>query len=200
MRRLSCFIVIGLLSVAMGSAQTIVFDNMPGDQYQTGYGKTISGIYSTVGTDWDQGSGFMPSQSGYLTDVWVAMGHVTGPNEFELWLMDDNGGQPGNVLESWYFINQMGSFGSQNPPVHGVGNGGTWLDSSTDYWLIASSHDQTWAAWCYNIIGDQGPNAWRQNLGAWSIGAGDRAAFRIGIPEPATIGWLLGLVALLRRR
>jgi hypothetical protein len=201
MRTLLGLMVIGLLVAAPASAQTIVFDNMPGDDYNPGTGHTISGASSPVGSDFDQGDQFMPSASGNLSDVWVAMGHVTGLNEFELWLTDDAGGTPGTTLWSSGAIKDlMGPFGSLNPPVHISVDGGPMLTAGSSYWLLASVADDTWAAWNWNNIGDEGLHASRQNMGGWGVGDGTRGAFRIAVPEPTTLMLLLGGLPLIRRR
>lgn len=197
--------ILGLIVLGVCAAtvvgQTFVYDNFGANwTYNTGTGYTIS-VGAPVNTDWDQGNSFVPSQSGYLTDVWAAVNHVTGDNTMELWLMDDNGNQPGNILETFKFQNAMvpGGFGGQNPPLHGVGAGTTFLDSSKKYWLIASTPGpNSWCAWNYSLS-DFGDRAARQNMGAWTISQSQKAAFAIAIPEPATLG-LLALGLLLRRR
>lgn len=195
----------GLIAVgvcaAAAAGQTFVYDNFGANwTYNTGTGYTIS-AGAPIGTDWDQGNSFMPSQSGYVTDVWAAVNHVNGANTMDLWLMDDAGGQPGTILESFKFVGAMvpGGFGGLHPPLHGVALGTTYLDSKNKYWLIASTPGpDSWCAWNYSLA-DFGDRAARQNMGAWTISQSQKAAFAIAIPEPATLS-LLALGLLLRRR
>ena len=76
----------GLLTVANGAVQgddpgrgraafaaTIVFDNMPGDAYDTGIGSSLS-VGAPLAVDTDHGMSFIPSATGTLTDVWLAVG------------------------------------------------------------------------------------------------------------------------------
>ena len=182
-------------------ASTIVFDNFgPGDAYDVAVGYTLAvGMNSTglpPNTDLDEGALFIPSQSGFLSDIWLAVGLLSGANELDAWLMDSVGGQPGSILESFHFSNQMAPFGSNNPLLHGKGNGSTFLTQGTEYWLIASlAGPDAAAAWNDNSIGALGPITFRENLGPWqgtSAGVTINNAFRVAVPEPGALG-LLGL-------
>jgi len=183
----------GLLTVARGAVQrgdagggsaagsaTIVFDNMPGDIYYTGIGWTLS-VGAPINTDWDQGDAFIPTATGTLTDIWLAAGLVLGPNELDVWVMDDAAGEPGAIIHTMHFSGQMGTFGDLNPPLHWTGVGPT-IFAGTQYWLIASATGpDEWSAWNLNNTGDVGAHAQKQNLGLWSVLDDARGAFRIGI-------------------
>ena len=188
---------------ASAQASTIVFDNFgPNDSYDVSQGYTLAvGLNSTglpPNTDLDQGALFVPSQSGFLSDIWLAVALTGGANELDVWLMDSVAGQPGSILESFHFSNAMGPFGYDNPLSHGEGNGSTFLTKGTAYWLIASlTGPDAAAAWNWNDIGDQGPISFRENLGPWqgsSSGQTINNAFRVAVPEPGTLGLIvLGL-------
>jgi len=194
--------LLGLICFACAAeAKTIVFDNFgPNGSYDVTRGYTLAvGLNSTglpPNTDLDQGALFIPSQSGYLSDIWLAVGQTSGDNELDLWLMDNVAGQPGSILESFHFSNAMGPFGSNNPPLHADGNGSTFLTAGVEYWLIASlSGPDAAAAWNWNDIGDQGPITFRENLGPWqgsSAGETINNVFRVAVPEPGTLS-LIGL-------
>ena len=194
-------VLLGACGIGTARA-TVVYDTFgPGFTYNTLGGWTIC-AGSPVYVDYDQGDAFTPSQSGYVTDVWAALGFVVGDNTMELRLMDDAGCIPGNVLETWTFTNEMRDFGYNNPPLHAVGSGTTYIDSAHQYWLIASTPGpNTWAAWNENSVGILGQHAIRTAMGGWSVSSDSTGAFAIAVPEPATLA-LLALSGLLiaRRR
>lgn len=191
--------------IAAGASAQVIFDNFgAGDTYQSGSGWTISGSGSPVGTDWDQGDGFTPSQGGAVATIEIAMGLVTGPNEFSLTLYDDNAGVPGTAIwSSGPIVGQMGSFGNMNPPIAVNVGGAANVFAGSQYWLVASSADTTWAAWNQNSISDIGPHVNSQNGGPWNASNTTRGAFRVTlVPSPAGLALLGmgGLVAVRRRR
>lgn len=186
----------------IGTADTIVvYDTFgPGFTYNINAAWSIcAGNTSHYHQDIDQGDAFTPSQSGFVTDVWAALTFLEIDNTMELRLMDDAGGLPGNVLETWTFTNAMGGFGSYHVPLHAVGAGTTYVDSTRQYWLVASSPGpNTWASWNLNSVGISGPHAARFDMSSWSVDDNaTTAAFAIAIPEPATVSLLvLGGLAL----
>jgi len=194
------FLLVAVCFCASAQANVIVFDNFgPSDSYDVSRGYTLAvGLNSTglpLNTDLDQGTLFVPSQSGFLSDIWLAVALLSGANELDVWLMDSVTGQPGSILESFHFSNAMGPFGYSNPPLHGKGNGSTFLTQGTEYWLIASlGGPDAAAAWNWNDIGDQGPITFRENLGPWqgsSAGEAINNVFRVAVPEPGTLGLIL---------
>ncbi len=183
MRRNLLMVVLSA-GIATGASAQVVFDNFDaGDTYNTSSGWTVSGIYSVVATDWDAANGFISSISGPIDTIDLAIGHVTGSNEFTLALYDDAGGQPGSLLwMSAPIVGQMGSFGSANPPVTVNVGGAVSINAGQLYWVVASSADDAWLAWNLNSIGDLGPHRSSNDGGqTWAFGGDndERGAFRV---------------------
>lgn len=191
--------LLSLLVASKAGAVTIVYDNFgPGDSYSTNLLWAL-GQQPGLG-DIDRGFAFTPSKNGYLYSVEVAISLTifASPNVLDLWVMDDAGGEPGNILESFNLVDAMGPAGFLNPPVAAMASGNTFLSASEQYWLIASLPDPTTSAgWNFNTTGDIAPLATRFDLGAWTVNNQGSGAFRITVPEPAVIALFgLGMIAL----
>lgn len=191
----------------------VIYDNFGlGDTYDQNAGATLStGL--PLGVDWDQGSAFALESVGmdyYLDTIDVAVGLVTGSNELDLWLMTDSAGEPGSIIESFHFSDEMGSFGDLNPPLTANSLLNPLLEVGEQYWLIASvPGPNTWAAWNYNSTGDVGLRAYRSDLGTWGVDEVTTNAFRVTgtsvpVSEPASIfllgSGLIGLAVFSRKR
>ena len=125
-----------------------IYSNLgPGTGYDPSWGGTLGGF---VGAN--QGLAFQFSFAGpqsYLLDsVGLAVGWVTGENQLNVSVMTDAAGLPGAVLESFSFTDQLGSFGNANPLLVGTSIAHPLLTPGTNYWLVATAPDPTWAAWC----------------------------------------------------
>jgi len=196
-------LAMGVASIAsVGRAGVItVFDN-----YKPNFGTaTFSGqVINPLGPqrDRDFANEFVPSASGIVTELWATVTMVSGVNQVDLWLMSDSNGAPDRVLEGWHLVNQMGLRGGLNPPLHVVGDGSTFIEAGEMYWLVSSAPLPTVAQWMHNGINDHGPVMYRENNGSWNASSNDlRGAFRVDVPEPATLVMLLaGAGMILRRR
>ena len=194
--------VAAAMALTSVSTADVIFNNFgEGDTYQTGTGWTLSDG-APLGNDTDQGDAFTVVGGSYFLDqIDVAIGLVTGINRIFLDLYDDAGGQPGSVLDSAVIDGQMGQFGGANAPIVALFSGGTLLVEGVQYWVIASTDVDTWAAWNLNSTNDIGPHAIRQNMGAWGISDNTRGAFRVigTLPAPGALA-LFGLAGLGARR
>jgi hypothetical protein len=155
----------------------VIYDNFDvGDTYNTLSGWTIG---APQGASFQEvGCPFTVSGSYTLTEITLASAYVTGPNVYTVWLMDDAGGVPGNVIEEFDFVD-IGPFGQNNAPLVGVSALNPTLDDGSQYWLVCSTSASTWSAWNWNTTGDAGPLAYREDGGDWLLTNAIRSVFRI---------------------
>jgi hypothetical protein len=191
--------------VGVAAGQPMVYDTFGPDwSYEVLAGSTVSGVASEPGYV-DTADKFTAEASGYITDIWVAMAHVEGANLFELWLMDDAGNVPGDILESWVVEDQATPFdGVWHEPVHLSVTGATYIDEGTDYWLCAhAGSDDASLAWhfAYPYIFETVAQLFEPGGEWYVIDPGFTSAYAIAVPEPTNLGLLaLGALALFRRR
>lgn len=164
-------------------ASTVVFDNFGvGDTYlfDSGFNLTEG---EPIGYDFDEAFSFIPAVGGILTDIWLAVGLSEGPNVLDVWIMSDSGGKPGSIIEAFEFSDEMGPFGSNNPPLHKAADRTTELVAGTQYWLVASAPGpDVMAVWNANSIDDSGLFANRTNGGTWVVNSNaTRGAFRVSV-------------------
>lgn len=192
-----------LLCAAPAAHAATIFSTFGlGDVYDASIGWTLSLDSPLQSTDVTQGDRFVSPGQYALDRVELAAGLVTGPNELDLRLLDDNAGAPGNLIEAWHFSGALGSFGDANPPVGADSALHPVLFSGNPYWLIASaSHSGTHAAWNFNSVGASGPHAIQFDNGSFGVDALPSGAFRLFgsapsgggqgpvLPEPSS--WLL---------
>lgn len=183
-------------------ATQTVFDNFAsGDGYDTDFALAVGGdspsvetaVYFTpVGTDF------------VLEQIDVALSLVMGDNQVDIRLVNDNGGEPGTtVLETWTFVDQMGSANGAPPPLSATSILTPVLEADTPYWVVASSSDTAFVEWSLNSTEDMGPNAQNYNSGPWLTDIGTRGALRVTgtpVPEPASLVLLIGLGGLFVAR
>ena len=162
-----CAAALAVLAVPAARADVLYDTFGPGDTFQTNIGWTIGGPAGTP--FWEQGDPVGVSGTYTLSQITLAAGWVSGPNKYVVWLMDDNGGQPGNVIEELDFSN-LDVFGGAYPPLVGVSQLNPELDDGNTYWVVCSTDPApTWTAWNWNNTGASGPHAQRTNGGDWTI-------------------------------
>ncbi|MHC4416383.1 MAG: hypothetical protein ACYS0G_13990 [Planctomycetota bacterium] len=185
-----------LLAGTAASGQVTVYNNFgPGHDgwdYNWGLGWTIAGedVPNQFGVE--QAMQFSPTESGHLSDVWVAMWNVPldpGPDVVIVRLARNPNNAPptpDDVMEQWT-LTEFGSWSQWNPPIHLEGDGSSYLEAGSSYWLWASAgHPQTWCGWCLNP--DPGltcPHTLRREGEDWLPIANETAsAFRVDVMPP----------------
>lgn len=196
--------VVILLCAGGQASAAVLFSTLSADPYDIHGGAPV-GSMPGVG-HFTQGNQFsftgMTSQS--LDSIELAAALVSGTNQLDVSLMSDVGGQPGSVIESFSFIDQMGDFDNNNPLLVGTSILHPLLLPDTDYWLVPSASDETLAAWNYASPNVTGMVARSLDGGPWNVFNSDLSAFRInGVPAPSAlllVGIGVTLVGWVRRR
>ncbi len=197
---------IAIVATLPASADVVFNDFGAGNSYQSGIGNTVSAAGSLTGFLDEQAMAFTPSGNFTLSQIDVAIGHVSGTNSVMLSLNSDSGGLPGGAIESWT-LTSLPQFGMAGifetvTPVSSV-----TLTSGTQYWVVASPiASDTWDAWNLNNTGSTNPAA-SNSGGGWATGettsAFDVLGTPAGVPEPTSIVLLatvLGSLAFALRR
>jgi hypothetical protein len=201
------FAVLSIL-VCVGSANaSTVFSNLgPGDSYNCCLGWTVAGPNAPNATD--KASPFTPSSTYTFDSVEVAFQWEAFTNAGVIWLMSDDGGLPGTILESFHFTNLPLFKTTSTQLAVGTSTLHPLLSAGVQYWVAASGEGDSLLSFNMNVTGDTGL-ASRDDHEPWGfagipgIGIGPvttplAGAFRVSgtafttAPEPSAI-LLLGM-------
>jgi hypothetical protein len=201
------------LVAAVSSAAVTVYDNFgSGNSFSnsSGWDTTGPGLFTgAISFGFD----FQPSQSGFLQQVDLAIGHFSdfgganGPitvelREFKSLPAFPATGTPGNLLESWTIQGPVPEWNTTFTPQSVTSVLHPALNTGSTYTLIAKTDGTTWDRWLFNTTGDVGTGVRSGNNSTYgSVSGATKGAFRItSVPEPATALTLLGILPMLRRR
>lgn len=197
-------------TVATHAHATVLYSNFgDGDTYSLDTGATISAGGPLGGQVNEAAVAFTVTGGDYYFNAAdVAVLHSWGPDLVNLHLHADDGGIPGQVLESTTASGVTPPF-EWAPPLTGTFSGTTVLQEGQQYWLSMSPEDtDVLLSWANNVVGDFGLRAWQADGGGWNPFVGDpnfdeqRSTFRIHgtlVPAPGALA-LLALGGMVRGR
>ena len=172
---------------------TVIFSDLgPSDSYMPNTSYALGSPIST--DDYVAASAFTVggSLSFTLSTIEVAANLVSGTNQLFISIDADSSGLPGATLESFTINNelpQVGTYSSGNlllatSVIHPL------LTAGSQYWVVLSAPDTTWAGWNFNSTGVTGPlyqsnNGVPVNSGTLTLGA-MRITGNV-VPEPSSL-------------
>ncbi len=163
---------VALLMVAgMGTAladdPVLAYNNFgPGNggfEYETGMSWLIAGFFTGFYYV-EQAQTFTPTESGYLSDIYVGLTVAFVYDEGTIKLAPDLGAPPSDadVLESWVVSDlPSNGGGAPRPATQLVSVERPYLTAGQSYWIWISAADGSSAAWGENVTAAHGPMAQR---------------------------------------
>ncbi|MBL1216021.1 MAG: hypothetical protein D8M59_00835 [Planctomycetes bacterium] len=176
-------LVAGIGAVCIGAIQTaradsvVAFDNFGwnGEYSQSGGNSIQSGSI-----DFDIGPGFVPTASGVITGLDMAIQLNNGDNVLDLWLFEGTD-CPESLIFETRLIDEMPTDGTYGELTHWAGHG-PYIEEGKTYWLAGSVTGNSAAMW-YWSIDDTGPITHRTNGPPWLCKEQERHALRVTVED-----------------
>lgn len=174
---ISAIIVIFLLAVVLYAHADTIFSNFgPGDSFCR---YASFDVWDKNGEDKDWAMGFtVPADSHYILDK-IEMAVVNPCNNnggntlMDVFLMDDDAGEPGNVIESFQLNVPTPACPSFVGILPIISFDQPVLDASAQYWLVASAaQTNTQLGWWFDpgcFLSGDGPTLKSLNGGPWQL-------------------------------
>jgi hypothetical protein len=206
-------VAVACSTAALADGITVYNNFGPGNdgfEVYTGWSWMIAGVGS--GFDPVQNAQwFSPSDSGPLSDIYIALRRVIPPyKDMFVRLCANNNFEPpteANVVEEWLVNPATLPFaGSQGAPAHLVSALQPTLEAGQSYVIWVGFDNNGNGAWAPNIFNEYVPRRQRTyEYSGWQwqpLGDARAGALRVDIvPEPASLALLLcGLLTVVRRR
>jgi len=204
-----CFVLAAVSAQSLAGIQT--YNNYGPEWDHNQYGTyMITGPGTSYGL-WQQAFDFTPAIGEELTSLVVTLtlgcGYDYVQNTADVFLLGDNNGLPGTVLDSWHFDDALPVYSSGHPRPILVcpGDGTVSLNAGQRYWVgVGTTGDNSVLAWFLNNDSNE-KGIWCRNEGSgWNVISSSytRPVFRVNVvPEPATLSlFATGAFLLLRRK
>jgi hypothetical protein len=175
-----------LSAVASNADAAIIYSNLgPGDSFANTGGYLVEG----VNENWPEQSIASSFDTGHLawnfTGAELALASATGSNSFELRVMSDAGGLPGQILQSIPFSGVP--IGPSLVSIYA--DGSLVLNANTTYWIGVFAISDSTCAWAWDNAAVIGA-AFRHDLVNWTPAQFPQGAMRISgssVPEPSSL-------------
>lgn len=208
-RRFASVLAVGAALGASPVFSATIYSNFgPGDSYNSGAAYGIGPVFSfnsIVGESFVPGSNFQFSGARLALAAPGGGGTQTG-----VYLEDDNGGNPGSILDS--LVEQSPLLGGAGSVIQFNCASCPDLTAGKTYWIVAAPAGDSFSSWFYNNTNDNSGVAYNLNSGgsptpgSWSFNpTTTRGAFEVdgtqlgSVPEPGSLA-LSGMLALLALR
>lgn len=187
----------------------IIYSNLNDANYNTRWG--VPEVNSSIGVDVDIAVSFTPNEN-YLFDSFILPVMLKeGTNSIDIWLMEDNAGLPGVIIEDFHHVNELNDnpFAFEATPLFVSSIFSPALNAGSKYWLgVSAGADDTYFVWA-RTNNDLGEFVYNKDSAGWVADEQLRGAFQVNgtltqVPAPAAAWFfgsgLLGLIGVARKK